>query len=108
MFCHFINYGANTITVTFVPGSCSVAINNSAEADGTTNDALNAIRYFLVNNEQFLTENRVININLVANNRGKDTLQVSSDMREMQSQLRMLTSSYKCKFNINAGLNLIG
>lgn len=108
MFYHFINHGANVITVTFVPGSCSVAINHSTEVSGTIRDALAAIRTFLSNNAQHLTENKVVNINLVANNRGKDTPQVNSDMREMQNQLHMLTSSYECKFNINAGLNLIG
>ena len=106
MFYHFINHGVNTITVTFVPGSCSVAINHSSEFEGTVRDALTAIRSFLTNNAKFLTENKVVNINLVANNRGKDTQQVSSDMREMQNQLRLLTSSCDCKVNIYGGINL--
>ncbi len=108
MFYHFINYGVNTIEVTFISGSCSVSINHKAGTSGTIDDALSAIRYFLVAHERSLTEKKVVNIRLVANNRGKDTLQVSADMRELQSKLRLTASSFKCRINIQSGLNLLG
>ena len=108
MFYHFINYGVNSIIVKFIPGSCSVSINNSMESDGTVNDAISAIRNFLVTNKQFLVEDKVINIKLVANNRGKDTLQVNSDMRDLRNRLHMIVSSYKCKFNIQSCFHSIG
>ena len=108
MLYHFINYGVNTITVSFSSGSCLVKINNSCESMGTVSDGCNVIRRFLAENKQFLTKDKVINIRLMADNYGKDTLQISSDMSVMMNHLRMMASSYDCQFNIHSGFNRIG
>lgn len=105
MFYHFINFGVNTIIVNFYSGSCSVTINHSKETKGTVYDAIDAIRAFLVNNVQFLTDEKVVNIKLVASNLGKDTLQVSSDMQDFKNRLLTIASSHKCKFNIQSSFH---
>lgn len=94
------------INITIVVGQCVVDVNGTRLMSGTANQCMSKLRSMLSNyySDSFYS-NSVIKINI---NTEAISAEVADDKSYFLNQIKLLSTSCKCRFEINSGIHYIG
>lgn len=94
--------------VTLINGQCDVLLNGSLLISGTSNQCMSKIRNTIMNSSyRTISENSIKFIIDSKITSPQISPQIADDKNYFVNQLRLLATSCKCKFKIQAGIHFI-
>lgn len=90
--------------VTLINGQCDVLLNGSLLISGTSNQCMSKIRNTIMNSSYRTISENSIKFIIDSKNTSQE---IADDKNYFVNQLRLLATSCKCKFKIQAGIHFI-
>lgn len=90
--------------VTLINGQCDVLLNGSLLISGTSNQCMSKIRNTIMNSSYRTISENSIKFIIDSKNTSQE---IADDINYFVNQLRLLATSCKCKFKIQAGIHFI-